>query len=348
MHLRPRLEFQTMALMQPIADHDGAALGEAEAEEVMSAAQLEERRLQVRAYYAWLEAANGKAFPTLAEMEAADLPEMLHSSFVLDLREDVLSPQFLHIGEVLLEDCEAGTAERIKTPADVPARSLLSRLSEHYLQCFSNRAPIGFEAIYSDLRDDRVKYRGIILPLSSDGSEIDYVWGTVNGMVDDQDQADQPSSRKSPTKHNSRAQPATAHADGSIPPLKLDGEVLMSLEANLNSCLEIDGALAAALVDGASGMALATVGNPRGIDLNVAAAGNTNVMKAKEKTMKDLGLKDKIEDVLITLSTQYHLIRPLTDSSGKGLFIYLMLDKEKANLAMARFKLANIEKTVTV
>ena len=122
----------------------------------------------------------------------------------------------------------------------------------------------------------------------------------------------------------------------------------MSLEANLNACLEIDGALAVALVDTASGMALATAGNPRGIDLNVAAAGNTNVMKAKEKTMKDLGLKDKIEDVLITLTSQYHLIRPLTDASGKGLFIYLVLDKEKANLAMARFKLASIEKSVSV
>jgi len=72
------------------------------------------------------------------------------------------------------------------------------------------------------------------------------------------------------------------------------------------------------------------------------------VMKAKEKTMKDLGLKDKIEDVLITLTSQYHLIRPLTDASGKGLFIYLVLDKEKANLAMARFKLASIEKSVSV
>lgn len=122
----------------------------------------------------------------------------------------------------------------------------------------------------------------------------------------------------------------------------------MSLEANLNACLEIDGAVAVALVDSSSGMALATAGTPRGLDLNVAAAGNTNVMKAKEKTMKDLGLKDKIEDVLITLTSQYHLIRPLTDASGKGLFIYLVLNKEKANLAMARFKLASIEKSVSV
>lgn len=122
----------------------------------------------------------------------------------------------------------------------------------------------------------------------------------------------------------------------------------MSLEENVKQCLEIDGAMAVALVEAASGMALATGGDARGLDLNVAAAGNSNVMKAKEKTMKELGLKDSIEDVLITLSTQYHMIRPLSDASGKGLFIYLVLDKEKSNLAMARFKLAQIEKTVTV
>ena len=122
----------------------------------------------------------------------------------------------------------------------------------------------------------------------------------------------------------------------------------MSIDEKLAACLDIDGAVAAALVDSSSGMAIATVGTPRGIDLNIAAAGNTNVMKAKEKTMKELGLKETIEDVLITLTTQYHLIRPLTDASGKGLFIYLVLDKEKANLAMARFKLSQIEKSVTV
>ena len=125
-------------------------------------------------------------------------------------------------------------------------------------------------------------------------------------------------------------------------------EIEMSVDKKMEECLEIDGALAAALVDSSSGMAVATAGNPRGLDLNVAAAGNTAVMKAKEKTMKELSIKDSIEDVLITLTSQYHMIRPLTDASGKGLFIYLVLDKEKANLAMARFKLSQIEKSVTV
>jgi hypothetical protein len=69
------------------------------------------------------------------------------------------------------------------------------------------------------------------------------------------------------------------------------------------------------------------------VDLDVAAAGNTEVVRAKRKTMKALNLHDTIEDMLITLGKAYHMIRPL--ASNDTLFIYLVLDKAKANLAMA-------------
>ncbi|MFE2724770.1 hypothetical protein [Kitasatospora sp. NPDC059327] len=110
----------------------------------------------------------------------------------------------------------------------------------------------------------------------------------------------------------------------------------------------IEGAIGAALVDYNSGMALATVDGPGGLDLNVAAAGNTDVVRAKMRTMDMLGLQDGIEDMLITLSSQYHLIRPLTARSGKGLFLYLALDKGRANLAMARHQLTKIEAEMEV
>ncbi|MEV6978984.1 hypothetical protein [Kitasatospora sp. NPDC093806] len=110
----------------------------------------------------------------------------------------------------------------------------------------------------------------------------------------------------------------------------------------------IEGALGAALVDYNSGMALATLDGPGGLDLNVAAAGNTDVVRAKMRTMDMLGLQDGIEDILITLSSQYHLIRPLTGRTGKGLFLYLALDKKRANLAMARHQLTKIEAELEV
>ncbi|MET8629024.1 hypothetical protein ABZW30_35700 [Kitasatospora sp. NPDC004669] len=110
----------------------------------------------------------------------------------------------------------------------------------------------------------------------------------------------------------------------------------------------IEGAIGAALVDYNSGMALATLDGPGGLDLSVAAAGNTDVVRAKMRTMDMLGLQDGIEDILITLSSQYHLIRPLTGRTGKGLFLYLALDKGRANLAMARHQLVKIEADLEV
>ena len=83
-----------------------------------------------------------------------------------------------------------------------------------------------------------------------------------------------------------------------------------------------------------------------GLDLDVAGAGNTEVVRAKLKTMKALGLKDSIDDILITLSTQYHIIRPLPDRPQ--VFIYHVLDKSKANLALARLKAAEVAKALTL
>ncbi|MBX7115450.1 MAG: DUF4388 domain-containing protein [Myxococcaceae bacterium] len=110
----------------------------------------------------------------------------------------------------------------------------------------------------------------------------------------------------------------------------------------LPKLMEIDGCIGACIVDSNSGMMLAATSGTAAVNLEVAAAGNTEVVRAKRKTMKSLNLNDQIEDILITLGRQYHLIRPL--SSNDALFIYLALDKTKANLAMARHHLASIEK----
>ncbi|GID97210.1 hypothetical protein ACFQFC_02615 [Amorphoplanes digitatis] len=118
---------------------------------------------------------------------------------------------------------------------------------------------------------------------------------------------------------------------------------MAEMDVALKDTMQIDGALGAALVDQTSGMALGTAGGSRDLDLTVAAAGNTDVVRAKLRAMEMLGLTEKIEDVLITLDTQYHLVRPLTSRSGKGLFLYLVLNKDRANLAMARHQLRAIE-----
>ncbi|MER7623675.1 hypothetical protein [Streptomyces sp. NPDC126503] len=119
-------------------------------------------------------------------------------------------------------------------------------------------------------------------------------------------------------------------------------------ETSLKEAASIDGAIGAALVDYTSGMALGTIGGNEELDLNVAAAGNTDVVRAKVRAMEMLGLSDEIEDILITLGGQYHLIRLLKGRGTNGLFLYLALDKNRSNLAMARHRLKKIEEELEI
>ena len=119
---------------------------------------------------------------------------------------------------------------------------------------------------------------------------------------------------------------------------------MANAKGSLPKLLEIDGCLGACIVDSNSGMTLGSTGS--GVDLEVAAAGNTEVVRAKRKTMRALNLHDTIEDILSTLGKHYHLIRPL--ASNDAPFIYLVLDKPRANLAMARLQLRQIEKDLVV
>lgn len=124
---------------------------------------------------------------------------------------------------------------------------------------------------------------------------------------------------------------------------------MTDIDVALKEALAIEGALGAAVVDYKSGMALGTLGSGAEFDLNVAAAGNTDVVRAKLRTMEMLNLHNQeIEDILITLTSQYHIIRPLGRQSGQGLFLYLALDRTRSNLAMARHQLQRIGNSLTL
>ncbi|MEJ2887421.1 hypothetical protein [Actinomycetospora aeridis] len=111
---------------------------------------------------------------------------------------------------------------------------------------------------------------------------------------------------------------------------------MSDVEYALNAAANIKGAFAVAIVDYDSGMTLGSRGGSAEFDLDVAAPGNSEVVRAKFDVMQKLGLRETIEDILITLDTQYHLIRPIYSNGDDKLFFYLVLNRQQANLAMAR------------
>jgi hypothetical protein len=138
----------------------------------------------------------------------------------------------------------------------------------------------------------------------------------------------------------------TIHTDH----LTLHLEVPMAgVEIALKEALTIDGALGAALVDIGSGMALGTLGHSADLDLTLAAAGSTDLVRATLRANELQGRAgESMEDILTTLTHQYHLIRPLSGPGGEGLFLYLVLDRSRANLAMARHQIRLVEGSLSM
>lgn len=108
----------------------------------------------------------------------------------------------------------------------------------------------------------------------------------------------------------------------------------------------VGGFIGACLVDSETGLMMGSEGGTADFDLEAAAAGNTEVVKAKLAAAEMLGLDDSIEDILITLGKQFHLIRPLAQTPT--VFLYVALDKKAANLGMARVQVKNVEKGLAI
>lgn len=118
-------------------------------------------------------------------------------------------------------------------------------------------------------------------------------------------------------------------------------DTMTTVETSLKKGMAINGAIAIALVDYESGFALGKMGGGEYFDIEAAAAGNTEVVRAKMRVMKQLDLGERIDDILITLEAQYHIIRPLRRE--KSLFLYMSIDRANGNLAMARHQLKLVE-----
>ncbi len=138
----------------------------------------DERRMQVRAYNHWAGALGDRNFPSIDELEPEKLEDFGPYGVLLDFSHGIEDPAVQFVGEKLAEEC--GTDDSIVQLSDVPSRSLLSRITDHYMQILANQAPIGFEAEFVNQRGLTILYRGILLPYSSDDDTIDFIYGVIN------------------------------------------------------------------------------------------------------------------------------------------------------------------------
>ncbi|MEO5868065.1 MAG: hypothetical protein ABIS14_01465 [Sphingomonas sp.] len=150
---------------------------------------VDERRMHVRAYNHWVSLLGGRAYPSIKDLDPANIADFGPHSVLLDFSRGIENPAIAFLGRALREECALdSSAAHI---ADVPPRSLLSRLTDHYLQIIANRAPIGFEAEFVNARGNNTMYRGILMPFSSDEDSIDFIYGVINWkeLVDAETQA---------------------------------------------------------------------------------------------------------------------------------------------------------------
>ena len=149
----------------------------------------DERRMHVRAYNHWVSLLKGRAYPGIDDLDPASIADFGPHSVLIDFSAGIEDPTIAYLGRSLREEC--GLETTITRIADVPGRSLLSRLTDHYLQIIANRAPIGFEAEFVGTRGRTTLYRGILMPFSSEGETIDFIYGVINWkeMVDEVTQA---------------------------------------------------------------------------------------------------------------------------------------------------------------
>lgn len=138
----------------------------------------DERRMQVRAYNHWASLLGDRAFPSIEDLEPGNLPDFGPYSVLLDFTGGIDNPSIRYLGAAVATEC--GTDGEIHSLDDVPSRSLLSRITDHYMQILANQAPIGFEAEFVNQRESTILYRGILLPFSSDDDTIDFIYGVIN------------------------------------------------------------------------------------------------------------------------------------------------------------------------
>ena len=222
------------------SDFEPAFESEAPEESTVAAIGTDERRMHVRAYNYWVSLLDGRDYPSIEDLEPGDLVDFAPHSVLLDFTGGRDNPATPYVGAAIREEC--GISDEIGSIADVPSRSLLSRLTDHYMQIIANRAPVGFEAEFVNQRGESLCYRGILMPFSSDGDTIDFIYGVINwkkvdrpqdapivpalpeDVVDAEAQEEAPPELNEPVVIEDSAAEAVDADEDELPEVELDGD----------------------------------------------------------------------------------------------------------------------------
>lgn len=141
----------------------------------------QERRITFCLYESWEKIAGSSGLPALKQLQRYEIESFKSNLVLLDLRNGKDNPTFQVIGNGLTEDLEVDLVGR--PLAEVPRRSMLSRVTDHYLEVLSNRVPIAFEAEFVNREGEKALYRGILLPFSDDNQNINFILGGVRWIL---------------------------------------------------------------------------------------------------------------------------------------------------------------------
>lgn len=149
-----------------------------EAMEAPPIVRFDERRMHIRAYNYWASLLGDRTLPSIEDLNPTEIQDFGSHSVLLDFTSGIDDPTIAFLGTALAAQCDIATP--ISRASEIPPRTLLSRLTDHYLQIVANAAPIGFEAEFTNQRGAEIMYRGIMMPFSSDDDTIDFVYGVIN------------------------------------------------------------------------------------------------------------------------------------------------------------------------
>ena len=140
-----------------------------------------EKRITFQLYKYWFALTGERELPPLKDLDPADIAPYKDNMVLIDLRDPTIEPVLQVVGHDLKGDLK-GDIE-LKALSDVPRKSLLSRITDHYLEVLANRTPISFDAEFRNKDDELTLYRGIMLPFSDDGSAINFILGAVRWVM---------------------------------------------------------------------------------------------------------------------------------------------------------------------